>query len=173
MGQLTAGYGIRVFNGLGYVFVAFLDVVTEFGSLVERAHDVLHVMSLPVNEAAKVEDHTSGLVTLAENGGVCVPESGEFFFVALALSFELFSNILLEDKRLESIVALLLRAVKALGKAGSVIFLLLDKRCEATVFALMSLDLDFELLCLFSKLFGESLELEELPMLLVSSHAHL
>ena len=28
----------------------------------------------------------------------------------------------------------------------------------------MSLDLDFELLCLFGELFGESLELEELPM---------
>lgn len=130
-------------------------------------------MRLSVDEAAKVEDHTSGLVALAENGGVCVLESGELFLVALALSLELFGNVLLEDKRLESIVALLLRAVKALGEASSGVFLLFDEGCEATIFALMSLNLDFELLCLFGKLFGESLEFKELPMLLVSRRVSL
>lgn len=158
-----------VFNVLRYVFVAFLDIVTEFRSVVERAHDVLHVVSLPVDEAAEVENNTSGLVALAKNGGVCVLESGELFLVALALSLELFRNVLLEDKRLESVVALLLRAVETLGEASSIVLLLLDERCEAAVFTFVILDFDFELLCLFGKLFGKCLEFEELPMVLVYS----
>ena len=128
---------------------------------------MLHVVSLPVNEAAEVENHTSGLIALTANGCVCVLESGELFLVTLALSLELFGDVLLEDKRFESIVTLLLRAVEALCEASSVIFMLLDERCEAAIFAFVSLDLDFELLCLFGKLFGESLEFEELPILLI------
>lgn len=123
------------------------------------------MVSLPVDEAAKMEHHTSRLVALAENGGICMLESGELFLVALALSLELFGDVLLEDKRFESIVALLLCAVETLGQASGIVFLLLDERCEAAVLAFVSLDLDFELLCLFGELFCESLEFKELPML--------
>lgn len=130
---------------------------------------MLHVVSLPVDEAAEVENHTSGFVALTENGRVCVLESGELFHVALALPLELLRDVLLKDKRFESIVALLVRAVEALSEASSVIFLLLNERCEAAIFAFVSLNLDFELLCLFGKLFGESLEFEELPLPLVNN----
>lgn len=134
---------------------------------------MLHVVSLPIDKTAEVQNHTSGLVALAENGRVCVLESGEFLLVALTFSLELFSDVLLEDKCFESIVALLLRNAEALGEASGVVFLLLDERCEATILALMSLDLDFELLCLFGELFGESLEFEELPMPLIHSRESL
>ena len=127
---------------------------------------MLHVVSLPVNEATKVENHTSRLVALASNGGICVLKSGELFLVALPLSLELFGNVLLKDKRLESIVALFLCTIETLCKARSIILVLFDKRCKAAVFAFVSLDFDFELLCFFSKLFGKGLELEKLPMLL-------
>lgn len=129
---------------------------------------MLHVVSLPIDEAAEVEYHTPGFVALTENGRICVLESGELFPVALALPLELFRDVLLKDKRFESIVALLFGAVEALSEASGVIFLLLDERCEAAIFAFVSLNLDFELLCLFGKLFGESLEFEELPMLVHS-----
>lgn len=134
---------------------------------------MLHVVSLPVNEAAEVENHSLGLIALAENCGICVLESGELFLIALALSLELFGNVLLEDKSLESIVALLLRAVETLIEASSIVLLLLDEGCEAAVLAFVSLDSDFELLCLFGKLFRESLEFEELPMASVHSRKFL
>ena len=126
------------------------------------------MVSLPVNEAAEVKNHTSRFVALAEDGRLGVLKSGELFLVALTLSLELFGNVLLKDKRFESFVALLLRTVEALGETGSVIFLLLNERCEAAIFAFVGLDLDFELLRLFGKLFRESLEFEELPMLSVT-----
>lgn len=88
---------------------------------------MLHVVSLAIDEAAEVEDHTSRLIALAENGSVCVLKSGELFLVALPLPFELFGNVLLEDKRFESIIALLLCAVETLGETNSVIFLLFDE----------------------------------------------
>ena len=124
-------------------------------------------MSLPVDGAAEMEDHTSGLVALAEDCFIRVLESGELFLVALALSLELFGDVLLENKRFESIVALLLCTVETLGETSGIVFLLLDERCEAAILAFVTLDLDFELLSLFGELFSESLELEELPMLLI------
>ena len=60
---------------------------------------------------------------------------------------------------------MLLGIMETLGKASGVVFMLLDERREAAIFAFVSLDLDLELLCLFGELFGESLEFEELPML--------
>ena len=127
---------------------------------------MLHVVSLPVDETAKVENHTSRLVALATNGGVCVLKSSELFLVALTLSLELFGDVLLKDKRLESIVTLLLCTVETLCKASGIILVLFDKRCKTAVFAFVGLDFDFKLLCLFSKLFGKRLEFEKLPMLL-------
>ena len=100
-------------------------------------------------------------------------ESRKFFLIALAFALELFRNILLKDKRLKSIVALLLGAIETLTKTSSVIFLLLDERREAAVFAFVCLNFDLKLLRLLSKLLGESLEFEELPMLLTRSHESL
>ena len=62
---------------------------------------------------------------------------------------------------------MLLRIVESLGKATGIVFVLLDEGRETAIFAFVSLDLDLELLCLLSELFGESLEFEELPMLLI------
>ena len=170
LGNLAACDGLVVLDVLGHVFVSFLDVVAEFGGVVKGAHNMLHVMSLSVDETAKVQNDTTGFVTLARKRSVRVLKSRELLHVAFALSLKLFRNILLKDKRFESIITLLLCAVETLGKACSVIFLLLDERCETAVFAFVILDLDFELLRLFGKLFGESLEFEELPTLLMHVH---
>ena len=124
-------------------------------------------MSLAIDEAAQMKNHTSRLIALAENGGIGVLQSCEFFLVAFALSLELFGNVLLEDKCFESIITLLLCAIETLVKSSSVILLLLDESREATILAFVSLNSDFELLCLFGKLFSESLEFEELPTLSV------
>lgn len=63
-----------IFTLLGCIFITFLDVVAELRSLIEGAHNVLHVVSLSIDEAAKVENHPPGLVALAGNGGICVLE---------------------------------------------------------------------------------------------------
>ena len=88
---------------------------------------MLHVMSLSVDETAKVQNYTAGFVTLARKRRVRVLESRELLHVAFALSLKLFRNVLLKDERFESIISLLLCAVEALGKACSVIFMLLDE----------------------------------------------
>ena len=94
-------------------------------------------------------------------------ERGKLFLVSLAFAFELLSDLLLEDERFESIVTLLLCAIEAHGEASRVVFLLFDKRSKTAILAFVGLDLDLELLGLFSKLLCESLELEELITLLV------
>ena len=127
IGSIAACDGFVVLDVLGQVFVSLLNVVAEFGSVVKGAHNMLHVMSLSVDETAKVQNYTAGFVTLARNRRFRVLESGDLLHVAFALSLELFRNVLLKDKRFESIVPLLLCAVEALGKACSVIFLLLDE----------------------------------------------
>ena len=134
---------------------------------------MLHVMGLSVDEAAEVQNYTAGFVTLARKCRIRVLESRELLHVAFALSLKLFRNVLLKNKRFESIITLLLCAIEALGKACSVVFLLLNERCETAVFTLVILNLDLELLRLFGKLFGESLEFEELPNLLMHVHESL
>ena len=88
---------------------------------------MLHVMSLSVDETAEVQNYTTGFVTLARKRRIGVLESRELLHVAFAFSLKLFRNVLLEDKRLKSIITLLLCAVETLGKARSVIFLLLNE----------------------------------------------
>jgi len=99
-----------------------------------------------------------------------VLESRELFLVALAFALELLGNILLEDKRFEGIVSLLLSAGQTDGKASGVIFLLLDKRCKTAIFALVSFDLDFQLLGFFCELFCKGLEFEELETSSAPTH---
>ena len=170
LGNLAACDGFVVLGVLGHVFVSLLNVVAEFGSVVKGAHNMLHVMSLSVDETAEVQNYTAGFVTLARKCRIRVLESRELLHVAFAFSLKLFRNVLLEDKRFKGIITLLLCAVETLGKACSVIFLLLDERCETAVFTFVILNLDFELLRLFGELFGEGLELEELPTLLMHVH---
>jgi len=109
-----------------------------------------------------MENHTLRLVALADNSDVCMLESRELFLIALAFALELFGNFLLEDERFQSVVSLLFGARQTDSKAGGVIFLLLDKRCETAIFALVGFDFDLELLSFFGELFCKSLEFEEL-----------
>ena len=94
-------------------------------------------------------------------------ESGKLFLVALAFAFELLSDFLLEDERFKSVIALFLCAAKADSESSRVVLLLLDKRSEAAILTFVGLNLDLELLGFFGKLLCESLELEELIVLLV------
>ena len=130
---------------------------------------MLHMVSLSINKTAQMKNHTSGLVALAQNGGIGVLEGCELFLVALALSLKLFGNVLLEDKCFEGIVALLLGAIETLGKASSVILLLLDERSKAAILAFVGIDFNFKLLGLFSELLSESLKFEELPTMSVQT----
>ena len=127
LGKLAACDGFVVLDLFGHIFVSLLNVVAEFGSVVKGAHNMLHVMSLSVDETAKVQNYTAGFVTLARNRRIRMLESRELLHVAFALSLKLFRNVLLKDERFESIISLLLCAVEALGKACSVIFMLLDE----------------------------------------------
>lgn len=94
-------------------------------------------------------------------------ESGKLFLVALAFAFELLSDFLLEDERFKSVIALFLCAVEADSESSRVVLLLLDKRSETAILTFVGLNLDLELLGFFGKLLCESLELEELIVLLV------
>ena len=58
---------------------------------------MLHVVALAVDEAAQVHDNALGIFTLAGEGRVSVPEGRDLFLVALALTLELFGNLLLEN----------------------------------------------------------------------------
>lgn len=89
-------------------------------------------------------------------------QSSEFLEISLALTLKLLCNLLLQDKRFKGIVALSLGARKTQSKPRSIVLLLVDERRQMAVFALVGLNLDFEILSLFGELLGESLELEEL-----------
>jgi hypothetical protein len=71
---------------------------------------VLHVVSLATDQAAKMKHNALSLVTLSENGDIGVLELRKILLVALALTFELLGNLLLENKSLKGIVTLLLSA---------------------------------------------------------------
>lgn len=152
---------VLVFRG---VFVAFANIFGEFWSFVERADDVLHVVGLAVDEAAQVEHHALRFVALAENSGVGVLQSGEFFLVALSFAFELLRNLLLQYERFQSVVSLLFGARETHCETGSVVPLLLDEVRQTSVLAFVVLDLDFEVLSLLGELLCERLEFEELSI---------
>ena len=176
MGLVDAGeaFGIGggafhdgVFKIFGGVFVPFADVGVEFWCVVERLDNVLHVEGLAVDEGAEVEHDALGFVALADDGSIGMLKGGKFFLVTLAFAFELFGNLLLENKSFKGVVALLFRARKADSEACSVVLLLLDERREAAVLTFMVFDLDFEVLSLFGELLGKRLEFEELDSLSV------
>ena len=82
--------------------------------------------------------------------------------VALALSLEFFGNLLLENKSLESIIALLLSARQTERETSNVILLLVDEGRETAVLTLVVLNLNLELRSLFGELLSKRLEFEEL-----------
>lgn len=114
------------------------------------------------DQAAQVQHNAAGFVALAKDGDVGVLEGGELLPVPLALALKLLSNLLLENKGLEGVVALLLCAGEADREASIVILLLVNKTTEAAVLALVVLDLDLEILRLLGEGLGEGLEFEEL-----------
>lgn len=68
------------------------------------------MMSLAANKTSEMQHHSLCLVPLAENGDVRVLQRRQFFNVPLPLALELLGDLLLENKSLECIVALLLSA---------------------------------------------------------------
>lgn len=120
------------------------------------------MMGLTTNQATKVENNTLCLVTLANNGDVGLLKSRKFLLVSLALTLELLGNLLLEHKCFQSIVTLLLSTRQASSEALSIVLLLIDETSKTSVFTLVVLNLNLEILSLFGKLFGKGLEFEEL-----------
>jgi hypothetical protein len=123
---------------------------------------VLHVVGLATDQAAEMKNDTLSLITLTKNSDIGVLQSGEFLLVAFAFALKLFGDLLLEDKRLESIITLLLGSREASSDTRSIVLLLVNETRETSVFTLVVLNLDFEILSLFGKLLSESLEFEEL-----------
>jgi hypothetical protein len=123
---------------------------------------MLHMMRLPTDKRAQVEDDALRLVALAQDSRVGVLQLRELLLVALALALELLGDFLLQDEGLEGVVALLLGSREADGEACAVVLLLLDEGCEAASFALVVLDLGFEVGGLLRELLGEGLEFKEL-----------
>ena len=109
-----------------------------------------------------MKNDTLSLITLTKNSDIGVLQSGEFLLVAFAFALKLFGDLLLEDKRLESIITLLLSSREASSDTRSIVLLLVNETRETSVFTLVVLNLDFEILSLFGKLLSESLEFEEL-----------
>lgn len=150
---------------LSFLFLGFHKALTDVVVhvvLVQRLDNVLHVVCLSLNQSTQVEDHALGLVTLSKNGRVCVLKSRELLLVAHPLPLQLLSNFLLKDQSLQSIIALLLCTGEADSETGSIVLLLINKTSETTIFALVVLNLDLEILSLFRELLSKRLELEEL-----------
>lgn len=117
---------------------------------------------LAIDEAAEVENHALGVVSLAGESGVGVLESGDLLLVALSLTLQFFSNLLLQDKGFESIIALLLCARKTEGETSSIVLLLINEATKSAVFTLVVLNFDFELRGFLRELLSKRLEFEEL-----------
>jgi hypothetical protein len=120
------------------------------------------MVGLATDQAAEMKNDTLSLITLTKNSDIGVLQSGEFLLVAFAFALKLFGDLLLEDECLESIITLLLSSREASSDTRSIVLLLVNETRETSVFTLVVLNLDFEILSLFSKLLSESLEFEEL-----------
>ena len=120
------------------------------------------MMVLACNQAPQMQNDAASLITLPHNCDIRVLKSSELLLVPLALPLELLSNLLLQNKSLESIVTLLLSACKTNRKTSVVILLLVDKARQTTVLTLGVINLDLEVLGLLGKGFRKCLELEKL-----------
>ena len=120
-------------------------------------------MSLPIDQATKVQYHALCLIALADDCDIRMLKASELLSVTLAFTFEIFGNLLLQNKRLKGIVALLLSTRQADRETSGVVLLLVDENCKPAVLPLVVLNLDFKVLGLLCELFGKRLEFEELP----------
>ena len=68
---------------------------------------MLHVVSLPTDETAEMDDHSLCFLPLTDNALVGVLQSNEVLFVSFPFPLELFRNLLLKNQSLERIVPLL------------------------------------------------------------------
>ncbi len=124
------------------------------------------------DQAAQVQHDAAGLVALPRDRHVGVLERVELLPVPLALALQLLGDLLLQDERLEGVVALLLRAGKADREPGRVVLLLVQEAAQTAVLALVPFDLDLEVLRLLGEGVGKGLEFEELRSLVSKSQAH-
>lgn len=138
----------------------------------EGLDKVLHVVALSTNQAAQVKDDTASLVALAQDGHVGVLESSKLLLVPLAITLQLFGNLLLEDKSLEGVIALLLGTSKTDGHARRIILLLVNNGGKTTVLSLVALNLDLEVLGLLGELLRKGLEFQELKDMLAPRISH-
>lgn len=128
----------------------------------DRANNVFHVMCLTVDETAEVQNHPLGLIALPGERSVGVLQGGKLLLIALPLTLKLLGNLLLQHKRLQGVITLLLGARQTECETCHVVLLLVNEATEAAVLSLVVLDLDFELSGLLRELLCEGLELEEL-----------
>jgi hypothetical protein len=91
-----------------------------------------------------------------------VLQRAELLPVPLALPLELLGELLLENKRFEGIVTLLLGTREADREPGVVVLLLVEETCQTAVLALVGLNLDLEVLRLLGEGVGKGLEFKEL-----------
>lgn len=165
LGGLGGGrfLGLRSLSDGGLLLDGLLlSQLGELGRAANGANDVLHVMGLAVDQAAKVEHHALSIVALAAEVGVVVLQARKLLLVALALALQLLGDLLLKNQRLQGVIPLLLRSGQAQSETGGVVLLLVDEAAKATVLPLVVFDLDLELGGLLGELLGEGLELEEL-----------
>ena len=62
----------NVLEIISLIFETTFDVLGQFGGLAKRPDNVLHVVSLATDQAAKVQDNTLGLIPLTKYGHVSV-----------------------------------------------------------------------------------------------------
>lgn len=142
---------------------AGLDLGGELVGRRQRLDEVLHVVVLARDQAAQVQHDAARLVALPGNRDVGVLKRVELLPVPLALPLELLGDLLLENERLERVVALLLGSGEADRQPRGVVLLLVEEAAQAAVLALVAFDLDLEVLRLLGEGVGEGLEFEELP----------
>jgi hypothetical protein len=111
---------------------------------------VLHVVGLATDQTAQVKNNTLSFIPLAEDGHIGVLESRKFLLVALTFTLKFLGNLLLQDKSLESIITLFLGSRETSRKTSCVILLLVNETSKTSVLTLMILNLDLEVLSLFS-----------------------
>lgn len=149
-----------------------LDLGGELLGRRQRLDEVLHVVVLARDEAAQVQHDAAGLVALPRDRHVGVLQRVELLAVPLALALQLLGDLLLQDQRLEGVVALLLRAGQADREPRGVVLLLVEETRQAAVLALVPFDLDLEILRLLGERVGKRLEFEELHCLVSNGQAH-
>jgi hypothetical protein len=112
----------------------------------ERANNVFHVVGLAADQAAQMDHHSLGLLSLADDVLVGLLQRHDLLLVPLAFTLQLLGNLLLENQGRQRIVALFLGARKTKRDACGVVLVLVDEPGKTAILTLVGLDLDLELL---------------------------